>query len=298
MSNHDSTDFATPKTTAHHRLTRSQVITDYKAGLLTPSGAIYYLIRSAYKLGAAIRFSRSNICAQLEISQATFYRAIAQLEFANLVKFESGDEMTAIAQASNSPDHGAYSFLSELSQICESDSQSCESDSQICESHSQICESHSQPCESGSPKQRNSAITAIPQLLQLDQLNQLTTREEPTHPPVVVGELKSLGMELTENQLGQMSNFSGEQIQEAIAVVRSTKKPNDKIRLFFKALKNGYRSHLPTATAANFVDWFEKARDRGLVVASQLCGDNIVRVLMSDDRWLDLSAAMAEVDAT
>ena len=140
----------TPKTQPHHRLTVKDVIRDYKAGLLTTRGAIFYLVASARKLGKVVRLSISWVCDQLGINKASYYRAIGKLSEQHRLEISAPDEMELNVPMSNSEGVPEYVFLEELSQICDSDSHKCDKNSQICDSDSQFCDSDSHLCDKNS----------------------------------------------------------------------------------------------------------------------------------------------------
>ena len=298
MNTRDSTEFSSQKTTPHHRLTFKDVLRDYEAGLITTTGAIFYIVSSSRKPGYPVRVSVQWICKTLDICRASYYRAIGKLSDQSRLQINAPDEMELTIPVSTNTGVPDYIVLEELSQKCDTLSQICDENSQKCDTNSHKCDTLSHERDTRSPEPRQRKEPTSPQLLQLDQLDQLTTEEVPTTHPVVVEEMKDSGMELTESQLHQIDSFSEEQVREAFQVVQNSKQPKDKIRLFFKALRNGYRSHLPSGAAANFRDWFEKARIQGHVIASQMCADGILRVLMPDDRWLPLADAILEVSGS
>ncbi len=300
MINRNSTENTAKKSSPHHRISVKDVIRDYQAGLLTPAGAIFYLIAASRKIGQAVRVSRSWICKSLNIPQSTYYRAIAALEERCRLQVSAPDEMILKVPISTTEGTPDYIFLEECSQIWESDSQKWESDSQIWEPDSQKWESDSQKWESQPLEPIPWVESAPSQLDQLDQsFKQLTTESvsPPTHP--VFQKLKSSGIELTEAQLLQIESFKAEQVEQAIAVVQNSKQVQDKVKFFFKALRNGWRPNLPRESAApNFGEWFDRARAQGRVVASLMGGDGVLRILMPDERWLTLPDAILEVSGT
>lgn len=300
MLTRNSTENTLKKSAPHHRISVKDVIRDYQAGLLTPAGAIFYLVAASRRIGQAVRVSRSWICKSLNIPQSTYYRAIAALEEQCRLQVSAPDEMilkVPISTTGGTPD---YIFLEECSQIWESDSQKWESDSQKWEPDSQKWESNSQKWESQPPEPRTQAESGSPQLDQLDQsFKQLTNEEVSPTPHPVDQRLKESGIELTEAQLLQIEHFTAEQIEQAIAVVQNSKRVQDRVKFFFKALRNGWRPNLPRESApSNFGEWFDRARAQGRVVASMMGGDGILRILMPDERWLTLADAILEVSGS
>ncbi|MBD1857969.1 hypothetical protein Q2T42_21885 [Leptolyngbya boryana CZ1] len=300
MLNRNSTENTLKKSAPHHRISVKDVIRDYQAGLLTPAGAIFYLIAASRRIGQSIRVSISQICRQLDLSRATYYRAIGTLAEQGRLRISAPDEMELSIPISTTEGVPDYIFLEELSQICDNLSQNCDRNSQICDNLSQNCDNLSQICDNQGLEPRTQAESGSPQLTQLDQsFKQLTTESvsPPTHP--VDQRLKESGIELTEAQLLQIEHFTAEQIEQAIAVVQNSKRVQDKVKFFFKALRNGWRPNLPRESApSNFGEWFDRARAQGRVVASMMGGDGILRILMPDERWLTLADAILEVSGS
>jgi hypothetical protein len=298
MINRNSTDNSPRKSSPHHRISVKDVIRDFQAGLLTPAGAIFYLVAASRKIGEAVRVSRSWICKSLDIPQSTYYRAIATLEEQCRLQVSAPDEMVLRVPISTNEGSPDYIFLEECSQKWESDSQKWESDSQKWESDSQKWESDSQKWESQPPEPTAQAESTFPQLELSDQsFKQLTTEVSPTPHPVDQ-RLKNSGIELTEAQLLQLEHFEPEKIDQAIEVVRNAKRVEDKVKFFFKALRSGWRPNLPRESTQNFVEWFERSRAQGKVIASLMGEDGILRVLMTDERWLPLADAILEVSGS
>jgi hypothetical protein len=295
MLNRNSTEFKPKKSAPHHRITVKDVVRDYQAGLLTPAGAIFYLIASTRRMGAPVRVSIRRICQQLSLSRATYYRAIGQLEEQGRLKITAPDEMDLSIPISTSDGVPDYIVLEELSQICDNLSQICDESSQICDGLSQNCDSLSQICDNDGLEVAPDVDSESPQLELLDQsFKQLTTEPVSPAPHPVLKAIEESGIELTEAQLEQLNAFSEEQVYQAIEVVRGSKQIRDKVRFFFKALRNGWRTKLPRATGQNFREWFERMRDQGLVIASMSDENGEIYVLMSDDRWVPLAEAILE----
>lgn len=70
-----------PQPQPHHRLTTEDVARDYKDGLITATGYLYYLIKSSRRDGWRYRIDNvREFCRQHGLSKSAFYRAIKQLE--------------------------------------------------------------------------------------------------------------------------------------------------------------------------------------------------------------------------
>lgn len=111
MTYRNHTENISRKSAPHHRITVQDVIRDYQAGLLTPAGAIFYLVAASRKIGEAVRISRSWICQKLGIKKTTYYRAIAALEDENRMSFRIPDEAVATIPISTTEGVPNYIFF-------------------------------------------------------------------------------------------------------------------------------------------------------------------------------------------
>ena len=76
-------------TVQHYRVTLDQAKQDYKDGLLTATGLVYYAIAILRPIGQKLRINKANNFAErLGIDKATFYRALSKLKLKNLLEWE------------------------------------------------------------------------------------------------------------------------------------------------------------------------------------------------------------------
>ncbi|MEI3650441.1 MAG: hypothetical protein V6D39_10695 [Dolichospermum lemmermannii FEM_B0920] len=71
----------TPKPNQHYRLSLDKAIQDYKDGIITATGLVYYAVGIFRAPGQKFRVRDiDNFCTELGINRATFYRAISKLK--------------------------------------------------------------------------------------------------------------------------------------------------------------------------------------------------------------------------
>ncbi|KAM3092669.1 hypothetical protein ACKFKG_21905 [Phormidesmis sp. 146-35] len=153
------------KTEPHHRLTVKDVIRDYKAGLLTTRGAIFYLVAAARKIGEIVKVSVSWICKQLGINPSTYYRAIGALSEQSRLKINAPDEMEMSIPISTTEGVPDYIFLEKLSHFCNNPLQDCNTELQDRESELHDCNSQLQKCDKKTPEPSHSNRSETPQSL-------------------------------------------------------------------------------------------------------------------------------------
>ncbi|MBD2075506.1 hypothetical protein H6F86_16705 [Phormidium sp. FACHB-592] len=144
------------KTLPHYRMTFQQALEDFRDGLITPRGILYYSVATTRKKGFKRRIPDiQEFCALVGISVATYYRALGYLKGKNRLDMDSVGGMqlwipTEEKLETNSTQH---------------DLQHCETVSQDCENLSQHCETVSQDCENLSHLRESKTLKLIPSRL-------------------------------------------------------------------------------------------------------------------------------------
>ncbi|MBL1177839.1 hypothetical protein [Pantanalinema sp. GBBB05] len=306
----DSNKKRTPR---HHRLTLETIVQDYREGLITPKGAVFYTISASAPPGYPITLSPQHLCKLFPISKSSYYNAIAALKLGKRLEFVADGTMQLWVPVSNDEGIPDYIFFADkvhdggqLSTMVDSDSMIVDSNSTTMDSNSMIVDSNSTTMDSNSTIVENQLSKVFPRkryrasttrsTRSTRSARSTTTTKHPTHPPVVVEQIEQeLSVKLTTKQKEQVGGFSEEQIKQAIAVVRSTAKVKDKKKLFFKALRSGYEPVVEnSAAAADFRAWFDAAQLRGLVVASQQVNGQI-QILLSDGEWVSFEEAKQQL---
>ena len=145
-----------PSPNQHYRLSIQRAVQDYKDGIITATGLVYYTVGIYRAPGQKLRVKDIDaFCKELEINRATFYRAISKLKAKNRLEWEANAGVDLwIPLEPNVVQHPTAQTQSqkEVSQSCETLSQDCEILSQDCETLSQDCETLSQLGNNQSPK--------------------------------------------------------------------------------------------------------------------------------------------------
>jgi hypothetical protein len=187
----------TPKPNQHYRLSLDKAIQDYKDGIITATGLVYYAVGIFRAPGQKFRVRDiDNFCTELGINRATFYRAISKLKtkcrldweaiagldlwipVSNVVEIQSqpdhpqdehelDDSKPDYSQNEHELDDISASNIVEIqseqavSQNCETLSPTCETLSQNCETLSPTCETLSPTCETLSPTCDNQSLKPL-----------------------------------------------------------------------------------------------------------------------------------------
>jgi hypothetical protein len=85
-----------PKNQQFYKLIPEQLKQDYKAKILTAEAYIYYLIKAKRAAEWEWHFNVKNFCAEWEIAESTFYRALSKLRVKNLVFWRPGDNTVVL----------------------------------------------------------------------------------------------------------------------------------------------------------------------------------------------------------
>jgi hypothetical protein len=154
-----------PSPNQHYRLSIQKAVQDYKDGIITATGLVYYTVGIYRAPGQKLRVKDIDaFCKELEINRATFYRAISKLKAKNRLEWEAiaGVDLW-IPLEPNVVQHPTAQTQSqqEVSQSCETLSQSCETLSQSCETLSQSCETLSPDGESLSQLGNNQSLEGL-----------------------------------------------------------------------------------------------------------------------------------------
>ncbi|MBD2629576.1 hypothetical protein [Trichormus variabilis] len=163
----------TPKPNQHYRLSLDKAIQDYKDGIITATGLVYYAVGIFRAPGQKFRVRDiDNFCTELGINRATFYRAISKLKTKSRLDWEAiaGLDLwipiSNVVEIQSQPNHPQDEHESDnlsssnvvelqaeqrVSQSCETLSPTCETLSPTCETLSPTCETLSPTCETLSP---------------------------------------------------------------------------------------------------------------------------------------------------
>jgi hypothetical protein len=173
----------TPKPNQHYRLSLDKAIQDYKDGIITATGLVYYAVGIFRAPGQKFRVRDiDNFCTELGINRATFYRAISKLKTKCRLDWEAiaGLDLwipvSNVVEIQSQPDHPQdehelddskldYSQDEhELDDISASNIVQIQSEqavSQNCETLSPICETLSPTCETLSPTCDNQSLKPL-----------------------------------------------------------------------------------------------------------------------------------------
>ncbi len=77
-----------------YKLTLSEAITQYKLGLLTAPGLLYYYLKIRLAPGWKMTLHQREISSKLGISKAAYYKAYAKLQQLGLIEFEAPNGLT------------------------------------------------------------------------------------------------------------------------------------------------------------------------------------------------------------
>ncbi|HYX15643.1 MAG TPA: hypothetical protein VE944_14995 [Nostoc sp.] len=80
-----------PKNQQFYKLVPEQLKQDYKAKILNSEAYLYYLIKAKRAAGWEWRVKVKEFCAEWEIAESTFYRALSNLRVKNLIFWRPGD---------------------------------------------------------------------------------------------------------------------------------------------------------------------------------------------------------------
>ncbi len=80
-----------PKNEQFYKLTLEALRQDYKAKILNAETYLYYLIKAKNATGWRWRFNVKEFCAEWQIPERSFYRALSKLRAKNLIFWRPGD---------------------------------------------------------------------------------------------------------------------------------------------------------------------------------------------------------------
>lgn len=104
----------TKKTLPHHRLTLKDVVRDYRDGLLTAKGAVFYATAASRKLGESLRVTPCKMAETIGITTRAFYKSLADLRIQKRIDFEVEGTMMLKVPISEKTGTPEYIFLEEL----------------------------------------------------------------------------------------------------------------------------------------------------------------------------------------
>ncbi|MGB7275928.1 MAG: hypothetical protein WBC69_21750 [Geitlerinemataceae cyanobacterium] len=143
-----------PAPNQHYRLSLEKAKRDYKDGILTASGLVYYTIGIYRAPGQKLRVKDiDDFCGHIGINRATFYRAISKLKAKGRLEWEAIGGIDVWIPTSNVV---KIQTGQGVSQDCETLSQDCETLSQDCDKDS----SKPPPAEDSSPSSNSSQISS------------------------------------------------------------------------------------------------------------------------------------------
>ncbi|WP_196511573.1 hypothetical protein [Nostoc sp. NZL] len=143
-----------PNTNQHYRLSLGKAIQDYKDGIITATGLVYYTVGIYRAPGQKLRVKHIEaFCAELSIGVSTFYKAISKLKLKGRLNWEAIAGLDLWIPESNVVE--IQSGI-EVSPNVESNSLNVESDSPNIESDSPNIETNSPNVEFNQPKSLSS----------------------------------------------------------------------------------------------------------------------------------------------
>ena len=80
----------------HHRLTFDDVTRDFRDGLLTPRGALFYAISATRKQGEVIRLNPEALAKRIGIKRTAYYDALAALTVRKRLQFEATEMVVSV----------------------------------------------------------------------------------------------------------------------------------------------------------------------------------------------------------
>jgi hypothetical protein len=131
------------KTDPHHRMTIQDVVTDFREGLITVKGAIFYGVSASAQHGKPVRIQPNQLANTLGVARSTIYRKIAELKVQGRIEFETeGAIAITIPITPNQPNDNI--FLGKLSHLDHTLSQNCDKLSHLdhTQSHLDHTQSH------------------------------------------------------------------------------------------------------------------------------------------------------------
>ncbi len=89
----------TSKNQQHYRITLAEALANYKEGLITANGLLYFYLKIRLAPGWKCTLNQREISSRLGISRAAFYKAIAKLSEKGLIQFETPNGVTVTLSA-------------------------------------------------------------------------------------------------------------------------------------------------------------------------------------------------------
>ncbi len=165
-----------PNSKQHYRLSLSKAIQDYKDGIITATGLVYYTVGIYRAPGQKLRVKHiETFCAELNIGVSTFYKAISKLKVKGRLNWEAIAGLELWIPESNVVE---IQSGSELSPNVETDSLNVETDSQNIEINSLNIESDSTSVEFDQPKSLSSPNSSLSSNLYQIFINSLSDGEK------------------------------------------------------------------------------------------------------------------------
>lgn len=110
------------KAPPHHRMTFADVIRDYRDGLITVKGAIFYGLSSRQPQGSTVRMNPRETARQLGVGKSIIYKSISELKVLHRIDFETSGNLEVKVPVEENTGIPEYIFLDELSTKVESES--------------------------------------------------------------------------------------------------------------------------------------------------------------------------------
>jgi hypothetical protein len=194
----------------HARITVEEVKAQYKFGLLTISGYLYNFLLASKREGWRLRSNVKKLCADLEISRPSFYRAISSLKNHRLIGFEIFGEVEIWVE-----ERPCLEMLNKLSQIQDSSSQNRDSLYQIQDNSSQDRDSLYQILDKKSSKPSSEGSSSdSPDLIQISYRSNSTLSQLPAKPPAQEREFLAKDLEIIQDEKTQDAVYKPEKAEE------------------------------------------------------------------------------------
>ena len=168
---------AQPNPKQHYRLSLDKAIADYKDGIITATGLVYYTVGIYRAPGQNFRIKDVEaFCQELGLGLSTFYKAVSRLQLkgrmnmkaisglelcipaSNVVEIQSGQEVSTIVESDSTIVESDSTIVESDSTIIENDSTIIENDSTIIENDSTIIENDSTNGELDSTDRENQSL--------------------------------------------------------------------------------------------------------------------------------------------
>ncbi len=239
-----------PKERQHYRLSLEKAKKDYRDGIITVTGLVYYTVGIYRKPGQKLKVSDIHVfCKEIGISRAAFYKAISKLKVKGRLSYEAVAGIDLWIPISNVAETQSGQ---ELSTNVESLSTDVESLSTDVESLSTDVESLSTNVDKRElePLELNSSSTSS----YTSQILTTTSHLQEEVEGATVGEQEEFFRQLRELRINPddvswaIKKFSAATIEDAIAYTKEQKWADKPAAAFIKACQEGLKPQPVAAT--------------------------------------------------